>query len=789
MEPLIALLTLFDGLFWREVPVDHPDGLVGISSTDGRMSGNQPVGIPQSLFTSLEGAEQVFDGFAAFVGFDAVGAIGSTSQHLTIQGVTGRYFETLGFRPELGRTLGPADDERAAPVVVISFRTWKSRFESAPDVVGKTFRLQGEFVTVVGIAASGFTGLQIGVPSDAWVPASLVPQLLTQPPDLTFFDVLVGRLRPGAGLHEARLRLESLWIPARQSAADIVGTSVPQARDLMRALEPRVEPAATGFSPYRDFYRRPLALLVLASFVTVLLACVNLSGLLLARWSAREADLSVQSALGASMWRLVSQVFAESLAVALLAVALSTPIALGAARGLTVLLWSQTAGLSQTPGAPLDLSVDYRILGVLATLVGLVALCVSVLPVCRILSGKLTLARAAHGTAHSSVARWGQRLVAAQIALSVPLVVAAWLVAANLHHLQSARTGFQPDGVVVAYLTSDGSATLGNDPRSRLVEMSSALRTVPGFTAAALCWREPVSGNRTRRPVAAADGLHAVGAFVEAVSPGYFDTLSIPILAGRDLTWTDDGNHGGVALVSAGLAQAVLPRANPVGRHIRLGDDVLEVVGVVADARLANPHETNQQFVFTALLQQPRRLLELQQPLVLLKSSLPSHDVQRLAHRTIVGLGGGTDLFDVHPLQRTLQATLLRERLIRMGAFYFAGVTTVLVFIGLQAVLVLGIAGRIPEIGLRMALGASASDVYALVTRQAVRMVIAGLAAGIPLALLSGRLVAGVLTVEPNVMFAAGVAITTSVVVAVLALVFPLRLATRIAPADALRGQ
>lgn len=778
---LIALVTLVNSVFWREVPVAHPEHLVGISGTDGRVSASETIGIPASLFASLDGAEQVFHGFAGFVDVGAVAVIDDTSQRLAIEGVTARYFDTLGVRAARGALVGPLDDERASPVATISFRCWKSRFGSDPTVIGKTFRLRGEIMTVIGIAPPDFTGLEIGVPADVWVPASLVPRLLQQPPSLIFFDALVGRLRSGVDLAQARREMASLWPPARGAAADVVGAALPQERDDTLSLQPRVESAVRGFSPYRDFYRRPLTSLMLSSLVTVLLACVNLSGLLLARWSAREGDLAVQSALGASTRRLVSQIFAESLALSFVAVTLSAPIALGSARSLTRLLWDQT------DGSPLDLSVDYRVLGVMVALVGLVACCVSLLPASRIWSGTLTLNRGTRGTASRSVTRWGQWLAAAQIALSVPLLVTAWLVAVNLHHLEGVRTEFRADDVVVATLEHQGDAAPAGDPVSRLIETSAALRAAPGITAAALCWGEPVSGIR-RQSITAGDERREATPFVQAVSPGYLDTLSIPLVAGRDFTWTDDSRHGGVALVSVGLARTIFPDANPIGRHVHVGDQIVEVIGVIADARIANPHETNQPVLFTALLQQPRRLLELATPVVLLKSPLSLPAVQALAHRTLVGVGRD-DIATVHALQHTLEAELLRERLMRMGAFYFAGVTTLLVFIGLQAVLNVGIARRIPEIALRIALGASTGDVRRLVIRDAGLMAAAGLTVGVPLAIIASRLIASTMTFDAHVGFAVGVAIATTVVVAVLALVIPVRLATRVTPTDALGGQ
>jgi len=537
------------------------------------------------------------------------------------------------------------------------------------------------------------------------------------------------------------------------------------------------------------FYRRTLLLLVLSSAITLLLSCANLSGLLLARWSTREIDLAVQAALGASNGRLVSQVVGESLALSLVAVMLSAPLALWSAKSLTVLLWNQPNASS-----PLDLSPDYRVLGVMVGLAGLVAVCVSLLPASRIWSAKLTLMRGTRGLPGRSVTRWGRWLVSAQVALSVPLLATAWIAAANLHRLEDVNTGFRPDGVMVVNTTNQGGIAPAADPVAYLTQLASTLRAVPGIAAAALAWNEPLSfsADGRRRLLTGGDGLHGAKPFVMTVSPGYFETLSVPFIAGRDFTWEDDRRQRDVAIISGGVARALFPDADAVGRRIRLGgqpDRLLEVIGVVADAKLAMPQATNQLFLFTALTQEPARSLELSSPLVLLKSPLPPSAVEAQARPAIVALGRH-DVVEVHPLQHTLDAALVRERVIRLGASYFAGLTALLVFVGLYAVLNLGVMRRIPEIGLRIALGASAHDIRMTVIREAFVTAAAGLVLGVPLAFMSGRLVANSLTlVGSHDAIAFGGAIGLILAISVLSVLIPLRRASRVAPIEALASQ
>jgi hypothetical protein len=327
-----------------------------------------------------------------------------------------------------------------------------------------------------------------------------------------------------------------------------------------------------------------------------------------------------------------------------------------------------------------------------------------------------------------------------------------------------------------------------------LTRLDSALRAVPGVTAAALSRSEPLSfgADERRRPITGADGLSAVRAFVVQVSPGYFETLTVPRAAGRDFTWADDRRRPDVAIVSERLASAVFPGTNPIGRRLRLGgqpDRFFEVIGVAADAKLAMPQTMNQLFLFTALLQESPRALGLNSPLVLLKSTLAPTAVEAQVRRAIVALGRD-DVLDVHPLVRTLDAALLRERLMRVGALYFAGLTILLVFVGLYAVVNLGVLRRIPEIGLRLALGASAYDIRMTVIRDALVTAMAGLVLGVPFAFVSGRLLASSLTlVGPHDALAFGAAITLVLAVTVLSVLVPLRRASRVTPVEAMASQ
>ena len=783
----ITLVSLVNGLFWRELPVTHPVELVGVSGVDDSPLEWQSPSIPVNLFDAIERTQTVFQSFAGFDRFQSPAVVNKATQQLTIEGVSGRYFETLGVSAAFGQVIGTRDVEGMAPVATISFRCWQNRFGSDPSVIGQTIRLRGELVTIIGVAPREFTGLEIGMPADAWLPASFVTRVRNEPRGLSFFTAF-GRLRPGVTLAQAVSQLESSWPSSIETSAAV---SPPEMRKYLLSLRPRIESASRGYSAsgYRFFFQRPLMLLVLLSAITVVLACANLSGLLLARWSTRETDLAVHAALGASNGRLVSHVVGESMALAMMAVVLSVPLALWSARSLTLLVWNQS-----DVSSPLDLTPDYRVLGVMAGLAALAAFCVSLLPAVRIGFAKLNLIGGTRGMPARNVTRWGRWLVTAQVAMSVPLLVTTWIIAANLQRLEGVNTGFRPDRVIVAGLTSQGSTAPIASPLEYFARLSSTVRAVPGVEAAALSWNEPVSfsDDRRRRLVSGDAGSPGAKSFVVAASPDYFRTLDVPLIAGRDFAWTDSGGRTEVAIISAELGSALFPGTNPVGRRIRLDGQParsLEVIGVASDARLAEPHAANHLLLFTALLQEPARSLELQSPVLLMQSSLPPREAEVSVRRAILALGRH-DILDVHPLQRTLDAALLRERVMRVGAFFFAGLTTLLVFVGLYSVLNLSVIRRIPEIGLRLALGASAYDVRMTVMREVFVTAATGLAIGIPCALVSDGLIATVTSlVGPRDPLAYCAAIILILGLCALSVLIPLRTASRVTPVEALSRQ
>jgi hypothetical protein len=343
--------------------------------------------------------------------------------------------------------------------------------------------------------------------------------------------------------------------------------------------------------------------------------------------------------------------------------------------------------------------------------------------------------------------------------------------------------------VTTVGLTSQGGVAPVADPAAYFTNLARTLSGVPGISSAALGAEPGRFGSPLLRPVTGDDGLRRVNAFFLQVSPGYFETLSVPLVAGRDFAWTDNSSQRPVAIVSQGLSGELLAGSHPIGQRVRLGDQtdrVFDVIGVVADVRLAEPHHANQRFLFTALPQQSPRYLQALLPGVLLKSPLPPRELQPLVRRAIASLGRH-DVLSTRPLEQAMAVPLLKERVMRLGALYFAGLTTLLVFVGLYAVLNLGVTRRIPEIGLRLALGASTQNIRVLVIREALFTAAAGLAIGVPTAFAASRLVVSSLGLTGSgELLAFGAAVALILVVTVLSVLAPLRRASRVTPVEAL---
>jgi predicted permease len=673
------------------------------------------------------------------------------AQRVFVQVVTGNFFEVLGVRALHGRALTPADDRApdAHPVVVFGHGLWQRAFGGEPGVVGRTVRLNNRPYTVLGVAPPGFKGSATGLAYEAWVPMMMQERFEAGGRRLDdrgdhFLDAFA-RLAPGASLAEAQAELTAL---GRQLAAaypdDWAGRGL-AAYPLWRA--PRTAQGLMG---------PVLMVLAAVAGLVLLLACANLAGLLLARAVGRRREFAIRLSLGARRADLLRQLLAESLMLA----------AGGGLAGVLLALWG--VGLLESFVPPTDFPV--RLGAVLDGPVLLLALVASLAS--SVLFGlapalqatrpdtAAALREAAGASAAFRRSRLRQALVAGQLAASAALLVAAGLFLRSLRNIQAYDLGFEPRGVLLASMELFTSGYDGERGVAFYRELLERARALPGVSDGTLVRRAPlgVGGYSSTSPVvegyaAAAD--ETPFAYVNHVGPGYFRTLRMPIVAGRDFAPEDDARAPRVAIVNATMARRYWPGREAVGGRLRLYGEWATVVGVAKDGVYRDVGERPGPWCFLPVYQSYRPAMTL----ALRGAGDPALLAAPLAE-LVRGLDPSLALFGLRSFEDHLQATDFRQRLGSRALGAFGALGLVLAAVGLYGVLAAGVAQRSREIGIRLALGGARGDVFRMVLGQGLRLAAVGLAAGLLLAAAGARglasLLVGVGTLDAATFAAVG---------------------------------
>jgi len=723
-----AIFSLMDALVLRWLPVDRPQDLLQLTLAppDG--------GTPFDRFSyPLAGAlgrqHDVFAVVGGFAGFSplTVGT-GPSMQRVSGAAVTGQFYDTLGLRPALGRLLGPADDAPGAPAVaVVSYGYWERQFASDPGVVGRAIVLNGVPADVVGVSPRGFTGADVGKTADVTVAVAALPRLTSDGVGMLgrgneWLRVLA-RLRPGVSQAQAAARLAAAW---PQIAAPAINAQWPAWRQRSIAGARIVlRPGGTGSTSLRQRYVKPLQVLMGIVALVLLIACANVASLLLARGNARRREIAVRLAIGAGRARIIRQLLVESAVLSIT----------GTAAGICIatLAGPRIVSVISTPRAPvvLDLTPNWHVLAFAAAAATLTTVMFGLAPAMQSTAthpGGALKDGARGGTARSKLL---PSLVAAQVALSLMLLIGAALFVRTLKNLETMDPGFRSQGVLLASL----------DPRRASVgpEVLDGIRRLPGVVSASLSTHTPLSGSLWSEPALPAGQRlpdRDTALFVGA-SPDFFRTLGIPILAGRGFTALDTRASSPVAIVNEVYAARYFPHENPLGRHltaiVRDEPRDLEIVGVatgtstnglrklppftiyVPYAQLAGDVTTNVEVRASGRLGDlAPALKEVLQPLV------PDAPV------------------DVTPLSAQVDASIAQERMMALLGACFGLLALTLAAVGIYGLLAYGVAQRTRELGIRAALGARPSSIIALVLRGAWIPLgigtIAGLAGAWPLA-------------------------------------------------------
>jgi predicted permease len=781
-----ALYSLLSALLLRPLPVKDPRRLVVLSVTDQR--GQDARLIYTDTFNELRTHQRVFESMSMYSG----GGVLTTEARgvmvpASIEGGTPEYYGVLGVRPYLGRFI-TADDApsvgEAAPVVILGYRFWQRNYGGDAHAIGEQFIVDGFPLTIIGITPPEFPGLYVEAGADFSVPMSVVRRLAGDPKRPIRARNLIARLRPDVTLDQARAEIAAIW-PSIQAATIPPGFAAREQAD-MKAQQIHLESLANGFSTLRTRYANPLMVLLALAALLLVIGCVNLSGLLLARAVARDQQLAICLALGATRGRLIQQLLVESLLLSVLGAIAAIPLSWWVSRGLSAAI--------RTSGSPLarPMTPDAGVLAVMAAIAVSAGLLVGVLPAWTATRRRDHIGLQAHRLVTSSTSWWGRSLLVAQVALSLVLLVGAGLFVKSLAKLRAIDAGYTTIGIVWTRVTSLPGGYRNLDAGSYYPALVERLSTLPGVRSVALTHFFPAyfGFDLPPQPIARTDDASlAADGLMEAVSPRFFETVGISLLQGRDFTWHDNAQTQAVAIVNESLVRKLFPAGDAIGQRIDLGIDDkrrgIIIVGVTRDAVIGNLKAgAHVPVAFRPTLQEP---VYLPVPDVVVRASGDVRAVGAAIQRTVPTFGREY-VRRTQTLDEQFDLTLLQERLLATLSSSFAGLALLLAFIGLYALLAYAVSRRTREIGVRMALGASRGSVLRMIVRESVALTVIGVVIGMPCALattrLTGRLLFGLSPADPATLVGASVFF---VVVGALAGLRPAHRASTIDPMAALR--
>ena len=779
-----AIFTLIDALLLRSLPVPQPQQLVQIRAPGERVTEN----FSYAIVNAVAERDDIFSGVAGFNRTTLnVGQPGSLTR---VNGawVTGEYYATLGVRAALGRLLGPEDDTVGAPpVAVLSYAYWQRAHAGDPNAIGRTVPIGGVAVTIVGVSERGFAGTTVERPADITIAAAALPQLeptsavLLEPGN--FWLIVLARPSAGLSVEVAAARLAVVW---PQIAEEAVSPAWPPARRQQIAdLKLELAPGATGYSALRAPYQQPLLVLMGIVTLVLLIACANVANLLLARGAAREREISVRVAVGAGGGRIVRQLLTESALLSIAGAALGIWLAFVASRFLV------DAFVVGTGPVELDVAPSLHVLGFTATIAVATTLLFGVAPALR--AARVAPVRALRGdggTARSTPGLAGV-LVAAQIALSLLLLVGAGLFVQTLENLRAVDAGFQEEGVLVADVDARREGLSGPALVAFYENLLERVRALPGVSSASVSSNVPLSGSSSSEAIVPVgqDFPERDNALVVNVMPGFFDTLGTRLLAGRDVRDSDVGSST-VALVNETYVARYFAGRVPLGERLTARaqpPSTVEIVGVVEDA-VGNSLRTaplptiyysyaqrvaSGAFIFNTTLS-----IRVSGNFAATADALRAELARQLPNATV----------EVRALAAQVDRALQQERLMATLAGGFGALGLVLACVGIYGLFSYNLARRTREFGIRIALGARQSSVLRLAVGGAARLLIAGLVVGVPAALAASRWVESMLfglqPTDPIVPAAAAVLLAGA---GLTAAYFPARRAARIDPVVALR--
>ena len=816
-----AMFTLIDAIMLRPLAVPHPEQLVTIG--DQWRTGGLSQGTPGPSLASYPVYEDVRDQNTVFSGLYATGRVvfldamiphagGPTTagrgdaEHPSARSVSGNFFKVLGVRPLLGRTFADDEDKTPGddPVVVISYAYWQNRFGGERSVIGSTITINGTPMTIIGVMPRDFWGDVVGQLPNMWLPLMMQPIL--DPHEAALKDrtiswlLLMGRLRPGVSLEQARAEITTIY---NRTLIDHAGKDRVSIEREIRVHPLSVQEGARGFSYYRRTLASFLYTLMAAVGLVLLVVCANVANLMLSRAAARGREMSVRMALGAGRARLLQQLLTESVILALI----------GGGLGLLVAYWGSTMLLKLAAGGPhpipVDVRPDGRILAFTAVVTLVTALLFGLAPALRATRVQLAHALRAQGrnlvgAGSSRLFSPGKILVVAQVALSLLLLVATGLLVRTTISLLNADVGIARDQLLIAQVNAARSGYQDARLVALMRDLIQRTSQVSGVAASSLSENGIFSGTESGTTVEV-EGFtprtdsDTVVAY-DDVGPGYFAATGAHLLRGRDIEARDNETAPKVVVLNQTMANYYFPHGDAVGHHLSIDTTTYEIVGVVGDIEEQNVRDQHTRRLYMATMQlgcMPNILSSCVSAypgqFYLEIRARPGVDPARLVQpvtRAIKSADPSLTVLSVKRLNDNISDSISAALLVAKVVSAFGVLALVLASLGLYGVMAYATVRRTAEFGLRMALGAQSAEMTRMVLRESMLLVLAGAVIGVPAALAAAPLLKsllyGVSAFDPSTI---GIAVAAMALTAAVAAALPAIRASRVSPMEALREE
>jgi putative ABC transport system permease protein len=790
-----AIFELLDAVLLQSLPVKNPQELAEVRVVDiDKARGNYSTAYPavtNPIWEKLRENHQGFAGIAAWANTGFSRDSGGDARFARGLWVSGDFFRVLGVRPIQGRVFTAEDDRLGCglPGAVISYSFWQQEYGGGP-ALGRKLMLNDKPVEVIGVTPASFFGVEVGQSFDVAMMVCSQPFLETRnrlDSSTQWWLSVIGRLDPSWPVKRvaAHLGTVSPAIFAETLRPDYPVESVKD----YRAMKLTAAPSAAGVSMLRETYSDPLRILLGISGLVLLITCANLASLMLARTSAREREMAVRLAIGAGRSRLIRQVLSESLLLSLAGAVAGALLARTLSRGLVAFLNTANNQVS------LDFKQDWRLFAFLLAVSLVTCLLFGLAPALRAsrTAPGAAMKTGGHGMT-ASRGRLGFRgaLVVSQVALSLVLLFGALLFIESLRNLLTDNPGFQAKGVLIAGLDF---TRLQIPVEKRGVfhrELLERIRSIPGVDAAAETNIVPLSGDGWGNTVWIDGGTQRQNSNFSSVSPQYFKTLSIPMLAGRDFNDSETAQSPRAAIVNEAFARRLGLGENPIGMRFRREatptspEEVNEIVGLVQDTKYRSIRRPAAAIAFLDMAQDKDEENSMR---VLVHSKLPMETVKAAIRRAVQEVSSGIS-FDFAGLQDQIRQSLQAERLLATLSGFFGALAVLLAMIGLYGVMSYTVAERTSEIGIRMALGAQRTDVTAMILRKAATLLVAGLGLGAGLSLAAASAASALLFgLKPRDPVTLGVAAVVLATVALGASYLPARRAAALDPIASLKEE